>query len=73
MIRRLMPIWPPEVGTNTSLRISYTYEEKKQKSHDNFRLEKNCMQLFVIRNRIRTTFCLISSSTDINLPLFEIF
>ena len=35
---------------------SYMYEEKKQKSHDNFRSEKNCMQLFVIRNRIRTIF-----------------
>ena len=34
----------------------YTHEEKKQKSHDNFRSEKNCMQLFVIRNRIQTFF-----------------
>ena len=38
--------------------ISYTYEKKKQKSHDNCRSEKNCMQLFVIRNRIRTILVL---------------
>ena len=36
----------------------YTYEEKKQKSHDDFRSEKNFMQSFVIRNRIRTIFVL---------------
>ena len=38
--------------------ISYMYEEKKQNSHDNFRSDKNCMQWFVIRNRIRTIFVL---------------
>ena len=38
--------------------ISCTYKRKKQKSHDNFRSEKNCMQLFVIINRIRTIFVL---------------
>ena len=48
MYRRLMPLWPHEEGTNTSHRMSYV-TRRKQKSHDNFRSEKNCMQLFVIR------------------------
>ena len=43
MIRRLMPLRPPEVGTN---------KEAKETR------EKNCMQLLVLRNRIRTIFVL---------------
>ena len=39
----------------------HVYEENKQKSHDNFRLEKNFMQLSVIRNRIQIEYGLFLS------------
>ena len=59
MVRRLRPLCSLEVGTNTSHRMSYvTRMRKKTKNRDNFRSEKNCMQLFVIRNRIRTILVL---------------
>ena len=59
MIRTLMSLLPPEVGINASHHVvSYMYEVKKEKSHDNFKSEKNYMQLFVIGNRIRTIFVL---------------